>query len=156
MVTKAWQANRPRLQAILMFLERSVLLPGQLNMGTFFASHRQEQGRLAVGCALGHYAAAGTSRVISLEPIAYTEQLKSMIMASDVLDEFPARDWQHYTLHYQTAATEAFGETAAMLYLQLGKWDLHRLFYPAGSSYEIRPTLESLRLRLRNMLETTK
>ena len=155
MTVKAWQANRPRLSAMAQFLAEAGLQPGQINLGTFLARHRHDAARAQVGCVLGHYASTGTSRVISLDPVVYPEQLKSPVMATELLQEFPSKDWQHFTLHYHTPSCEAWGETAAMLYLQMGRWDLHRLFYPAGSSYEIRPPLESVLFRLRNMLETT-
>ena len=152
--TKPMQANLPRLQAITAWLEQAGLHMSQINLATFMVTHRVHEDRAPIGCVLGHYARAGVSHVISLKPLNYTEQTKSPIMATELFDEFPDRDWRHWTLHYRTPTTEAFGETAAMLYLQMRQWDVHRLFYPAGQSYEIRPPVESLVFRLRNMLET--
>lgn len=154
MALKIMKANRVRLEAITSFLASGVVQPGQINLATFLASHRIEEERAPVGCCLGHYARSGVSEAISLVPINFLAQLKSPIMADALLDEYPLGLWRHWTLHYQTGQTEAWGENAACLYLQMGKWDIQRLFYPAGSSYEIRPPIESLVYRLRNMLET--
>jgi hypothetical protein len=148
------QANLPRLQSITSWLESSRLAPGQLNLATYMATHRTDEERAPVGCVLGHFARSGTSHVISLVPIRYLEQIKSPMLAEVLLEDHPSSEWIHWTLHYQTATSEAFGETAAMLYLQMRQWDINRLFYPAGSSYEIRPPVESLVFRLRSMLET--
>ena len=154
MVLKLVKANRVRLEAVTLFLDSGMVMPGQLNLATFLATHRSDEERAAVGCALGHYARAGASEVISLVPIHFLSQLKSPIMADALLEDHPIKDWVHWTLHYHTQGSEAFGMTAACLYLQMGQWDVHRLFYPAGSSYELRPPIESLVFRLNNMLRT--
>lgn len=145
----------PRLQAVLTFLKASRLVPGQLNLATYMATHRTDEDRAPVGCVLGHYARSGQSSSISLIPINYKAQVKSPVMADILFEEYPHDQWRHWTLRYQTLKEEAYGETAAGLWLQMGRWDIHRLFYPAGSSYEIRPPIESLVWRLNNMVETT-
>lgn len=152
---KQMQANIFRLQGIIAYLEVAKLHPSQINLATFMTTHRRLESRAPIGCVLGHFARSGQSQSISLVPIRYWEQIKSPIMADSLRDEFPLEEWRHWTLKYQTPDVEAYGLTAACLYLQMREWDVHRLFYPAGSSYEIRPPLESLIGRLRNMVETT-
>ena len=155
MALKGMQANVARLQAILAFLEQPRAQPLQINLATFLATHRTDESRAPVGCVLGHYARTSASSVISLIPMRFWQQAKSPIMVDALRDEYPQDHWQHWTLRYQTLRHEAYGETAALLYLQMGQWDCHRLFYPAGSSYEVRPPLDSLVFRLRSMVETS-
>jgi hypothetical protein len=152
---KQLQANIFRLRAVLAFLEGAELHPSQINLATFMTTHRVHESRAPIGCVLGHFARSGLSQSISLIPIRYWDQIKSPIMADTLADEFPSSEWRHWTLKYETASTEAYGMTAVCLYLQMRAWDIHRLFYPAGSSYEVRPPIESLVGRLRNMVETT-
>ena len=154
MTLKAVQLNVRRLQAILTYLEDGRLAPGQLNLATFYATHRHDPERAPVGCVLGHFARSGLSHSISLIPINSWQQTKSPIMAETLAEDHPRSDWQHWTLHYSTLTAEAWGETAALLYLNAQKWDLYRLFYPAGASYEIRPPVESLVFRLQMMVKT--
>jgi hypothetical protein len=155
MLPKTLQANLYRLRAVLTFLESGTLQPGQLNLATYMATHRLDEERAPAGCVLGHYARSGQSHVISLVPIRYWEQVKAPVMADTLRDEFPDTEWRHWTLKYETPSAEAYGLTAACLYLQMRQWDVQRLFYPAGSSYEIRPPIDSLVFRLRSMVETS-
>lgn len=144
------EPNRERLTQVLELLPS--ITPGRLNLATYYAVPRDLQV-MPVGCVLGHYARVGASPTISLKPINFRSELKSPIMSEVLLDEYPLEHWQHYTLHYQAPDAEGFGLTAAMLFFHLREWDIHRLFYPAGTSYEIRPPIESLAFRLRQFVE---
>src|SRR4029077_20247535 len=95
MSMKVMKANRVRLEAITTFLGNGALTPGQLNLGTFLATHRTDEERLPVGCALGHYARAGVSETISLVPINFLSQLKSPIMAGQPLEGHAVGQWQY-------------------------------------------------------------
>jgi hypothetical protein len=148
---KSVEPDRHRLRQVLELVP--TIPQNRLNMATYYAVPRTLEIQ-PVGCMLGHFARSGGSPLISLKPINFCSELKSPLMADVLLDEFPLKDWQHYTLHYQSRECEAFGLTAAMIYVHLREWDTHRLFYPAGSSYEIRPPLESLTFRLRQFVET--
>jgi hypothetical protein len=143
-----------RLNAILDWLERKPFEDRQLNLATFFARSGHPDST-PIGCVLGHWAALGLSSSLTLYPIRFTGQIKSPVMMRELFDDYMSPEWKHFTLCYRQPTVEAYGETAAMLYLRLGKWDLHRLFYPAGASYEIRQPVDSVLLRLRQMVRTT-
>jgi hypothetical protein len=147
---KSVEPNRDRLRQVLELLP--AIVQGRLNMATYYAVPRSLEAQ-PVGCILGHFVRAGVSPLISLKPINFCSELKSPVMSDVLLEDYPLAGWQHYTLHYQAGDIEAFGMSAAMLYFRLREWDTHRLFYPAGASYEVRPPIESLAFRLRQFVE---
>jgi hypothetical protein len=147
---RAPQPNRDRLRQVLELMP--AIQPARLNLATYYAVPRLLEAP-PVGCVLGHFARAGVSPVISLKRINFCSELKTPMMADVLLDDYPLADWQHFTLHYHAPDVECFGLTAAMLFFNLRQWDVQRLFYPAGSSYELRPPLESLAFRLQQFVE---
>lgn len=68
-------------------------------------------GASPVGCALGHYVRMAKPAGLTLTPLNFLEQLKAPISAQAVLAKYPASQWRHHTLHYQSPEVEAWGST---------------------------------------------
>ena len=153
MKEKTLVANALALRQLVRLLP--TIAQRSLNMATFWAEPRMEGVDLfAVGCLLGHYAHSGRNPLLRLRPINFLGQLKSPLLADALLDEYPQSHYQHFTLHYEERTVEAFGESAAALAFRMKGWDLQQLFFPHGTSYEVRPTLDSLAFRLDSYLRT--
>jgi hypothetical protein len=126
--------NRERLYPVLELARAEP--PISLVLATFWATARNA-GANPVGCLLGHYIHKYRPAHLELAPIAFREQVKSMMLASQLFAKYPIREWVHHIPYYHGPDVEAWGLSAVCLYFQIREYDARRLFWPGERSYAL-------------------
>jgi len=146
---RAQLPHRERLANVLAVAQGAI----SLNLGTFWAALRSGT-RPGAGCLLGHYVMQKAPAHLKLVPLNFLEQVKTPLLAAQLFQKYPNREWRHHTLHYTGPEVEAGGPNAACLYFQLRPFDALRLFWPNGKSQALEVSSSLVTPMLERFLRT--